>query len=269
MASTAAAIWQHTLRSLSTHLGHEAEPEKVIVCVDRKRQWKHAGNVRHAALAVFGALHVVAAIALWDVEAAVMTALLAVAVGIRRRLSRVSAAGLATLLVNMAAWSLPGLVRNLTGAASVWVVLLQAGLVLSALLGLVAMVAQRRSPDASAVGPRLAVATSLALLVGVAVAALGGEPSAGARPGDLEVVASGTAYSPQRLEAPAGEVAVHLRNEDFFWHTFSIPALDVRLSVPMEGSGRVAFDAPAGTWAYTCEIPGHGTVMRGELVVAP
>lgn len=42
-------IWQHTLRSLSTHLGHEAEPERVVVCVDRKRQWKHARNVRHDA----------------------------------------------------------------------------------------------------------------------------------------------------------------------------------------------------------------------------
>lgn len=42
-------IWLHTLRTLSAHLGHEAEPDKLIVCVDRKRQWQHARNVRHDA----------------------------------------------------------------------------------------------------------------------------------------------------------------------------------------------------------------------------
>ena len=42
-------FWQHTLRSLARHFGVEAEPETQIVCVDRKRQWRRAGNVWHSA----------------------------------------------------------------------------------------------------------------------------------------------------------------------------------------------------------------------------
>lgn len=42
-------IWLHTLRALAAHLGHETEPEKDVVCVDRKRQWRQVGNVRHDA----------------------------------------------------------------------------------------------------------------------------------------------------------------------------------------------------------------------------
>jgi len=43
-------MWQHTLRSLATHLGVDAEPETEIVCVDKKRQWRLIGNVRHNAM---------------------------------------------------------------------------------------------------------------------------------------------------------------------------------------------------------------------------
>lgn len=44
-------IWIHTLTSLAQHLGVE-EPvvEKQVVCVDRKRQWRRAGNIRHDAV---------------------------------------------------------------------------------------------------------------------------------------------------------------------------------------------------------------------------
>ncbi|HEX2234969.1 MAG TPA: hypothetical protein VHK89_01730 [Actinomycetota bacterium] len=42
-------FWIHTLRKLAAHFGVEAEPEKQVVCVDKKRQWKRAGNVRHNA----------------------------------------------------------------------------------------------------------------------------------------------------------------------------------------------------------------------------
>jgi hypothetical protein len=43
-------FWQQTLVNLARHLG-VAEPQvsTVAVCVDRKRQWSHAGNIRHNA----------------------------------------------------------------------------------------------------------------------------------------------------------------------------------------------------------------------------
>ena len=42
-------FWQHTLRAVARRFGVEAEPETQIVCVDRKRQWRRAGNVWHSA----------------------------------------------------------------------------------------------------------------------------------------------------------------------------------------------------------------------------
>jgi hypothetical protein len=44
-------IWIHTLTQLAQHLGIE-EPvvDKQVVCVDRKRQWRRAGNIKHDAV---------------------------------------------------------------------------------------------------------------------------------------------------------------------------------------------------------------------------
>jgi hypothetical protein len=43
-------IWQHTLGRLAGHLGVDAPVETVVTCVDRRRQWKRFGNVRHDAV---------------------------------------------------------------------------------------------------------------------------------------------------------------------------------------------------------------------------
>lgn len=44
-------IWMHTLAQLAAHLGVEgAAVDKKVVCVDKKRQWKHAGNVKNDAV---------------------------------------------------------------------------------------------------------------------------------------------------------------------------------------------------------------------------
>jgi hypothetical protein len=42
-------FWEHTLRSLAAHFGAEGEVEREVVCVDRRRQWRRAGNVWHSA----------------------------------------------------------------------------------------------------------------------------------------------------------------------------------------------------------------------------
>ena len=43
-------MWQHTLRSLATHLSSAADVTTAIVCVDKKRQWRRFSNVRHDAV---------------------------------------------------------------------------------------------------------------------------------------------------------------------------------------------------------------------------
>lgn len=40
-------IWQHTLQALAASLGIDALPTTDVVCVDRRRQWRRFGNVRH------------------------------------------------------------------------------------------------------------------------------------------------------------------------------------------------------------------------------
>lgn len=43
-------IWSHVLRSLAGHVGATGEVDQEVVCVDRKRQWRYAGNIRHDAV---------------------------------------------------------------------------------------------------------------------------------------------------------------------------------------------------------------------------
>ena len=43
------AFWEHTLRALAAHYGEEAEVDTRVVCVDRRRQWGKAANIRHNA----------------------------------------------------------------------------------------------------------------------------------------------------------------------------------------------------------------------------
>lgn len=43
-------FWEHTLAALARYLGvREAVVERDVVCVDRRRQWRRAGNIRHDA----------------------------------------------------------------------------------------------------------------------------------------------------------------------------------------------------------------------------
>ncbi len=42
-------FWQQTLRNLAAHFGVDGKVETQVVCVDRKRQWSKAGNIKHSA----------------------------------------------------------------------------------------------------------------------------------------------------------------------------------------------------------------------------
>ena len=42
-------FWTATLTALAAHFGHVADVDRRIVCVDRRRQWRRWGNVRHSA----------------------------------------------------------------------------------------------------------------------------------------------------------------------------------------------------------------------------
>ena len=42
-------IWLHTLRSLAAHFGSTAEPELAATILDKRRQWRYAGYIKHNA----------------------------------------------------------------------------------------------------------------------------------------------------------------------------------------------------------------------------
>ena len=52
-------MWRHTLRSLAARFGVEADVEMSSECVDRRRQWRRAGNIRNNA-ALRSGLHAAA-----------------------------------------------------------------------------------------------------------------------------------------------------------------------------------------------------------------
>ena len=43
------AFWQQMLRNVAERFGVEGDPETQVVCVDRQRHWRRAGNIRYSA----------------------------------------------------------------------------------------------------------------------------------------------------------------------------------------------------------------------------
>ncbi len=57
-------FWEQTLEAVAKHHGVETTCETTIVCVDKRRQWRYAGNVRKS-VAFRSALHTAAAPLRW------------------------------------------------------------------------------------------------------------------------------------------------------------------------------------------------------------
>jgi plastocyanin len=112
------------------------------------------------------------------------------------------------------------------------------------------------------------VASVVVFMAGLVVAAVGGGSPARAQPGDIRVPMKNARFKVERITAPSGRITVVIKNEDLFWHTFTIDALDVDSRVPVHASRRVTFTAEPGTYTFYCAIPGHRSIgMEGKLVV--
>jgi plastocyanin len=144
------------------------------------------------------------------------------------------------------------------------------GLALGGLLGAVMALRTGATADAG---------RGVALRAGVAVVGFVGAglsmtwlltpaPPAGAPAGAVGVEARGVAFHPTALEAAGGKVTVAMRNQDLFWHTFTVRGLGVSMAVPVGALRSTTFDAPPGRYQFVCAIPGHEQAgMRGTLVV--
>jgi plastocyanin len=77
------------------------------------------------------------------------------------------------------------------------------------------------------------------------------------------------AFEPNQLSLPADTVTpVSLANQGAALHNFSIDELGISVDVEAGASGQVDINAPAGTYTFYCNVPGHREAgMEGMLTV--
>ena len=77
------------------------------------------------------------------------------------------------------------------------------------------------------------------------------------------------AFNPSQLTIPANtDVTVALPNLGQAVHNFNVPALGVNVTVQVGETGQATINAPAGTYEFVCNIPGHSAAgMVGTLTV--
>ncbi len=117
---------------------------------------------------------------------------------------------------------------------------------------------------------------SARILLAVATAATAGcgstEPAVDATAvgpgGELTVVATDMAFTPDELEVSAGDVAITLVNEGQAYHDLRVGEEPFIVEVAAGGSATVTVNLAAGTYEMFCSIPGHSEAgMVGTLVV--
>lgn len=112
----------------------------------------------------------------------------------------------------------------------------------------------------------------------VSEAAADADAAAPAAEEDVSAVATGDAatvvshdifFDPKELSIPAGtDVTVSLPNEGVTLHNFAIDALDISVDIQPGETGEAVINAPAGTYEYYCNVPGHKAAgMVGTLTV--
>jgi uncharacterized cupredoxin-like copper-binding protein len=130
------------------------------------------------------------------------------------------------------------------------------------------------SPAATPVSEAAATAEGAATPVaGSATAAAeeapAGETPAAAATGPVTVVSHDIFFDPKELTIPADtDVMVSLPNEGVTLHNFSIDALNIDVDIQPGATEEVVINAPAGTYEYYCNVPGHKAAgMVGTLTV--
>jgi uncharacterized cupredoxin-like copper-binding protein/mono/diheme cytochrome c family protein len=97
-----------------------------------------------------------------------------------------------------------------------------------------------------------------------------GEAPAPPGPGSPQVVTSFDIYfEPKAVAIPADtDVTFELPNDGVTLHNFSIDALGVDVDIAPGATESVVINAPAGTYEYYCNVPGHKAAgMVGTLTV--
>lgn len=146
-------------------------------------------------------------------------------------------------------------VRNQAGVLAAVAAALGVGL-LGGVIGGTPSVAQDASPVASPSGSPVA-------------SPVGTPDGAGAVPTTVTVESVDIDFIPEALTIPAKtDVTVSLPNNGRIPHNFSIDELDINETFQAGDAPQIVINAPAGTYEYYCNIPGHAPAgMVGTLTV--
>lgn len=95
------------------------------------------------------------------------------------------------------------------------------------------------------------------------------EAAAPASAEPVTVVSHDIFFDPKEIKIPANtDVTISLPNEGVTLHDFSIDALGISVSIDPGATEEVVINAPAGTYEYYCNVPGHKAAgMFGTLTV--
>lgn len=99
--------------------------------------------------------------------------------------------------------------------------------------------------------------------------AAGSPQASGSSPTDVTVVSVDIDFNPNEFIIPANtDVTVTLPNEGVAEHTFVIDELEINVSIAPGATETVTINAPAGTYTYYCDVPGHRAQgMEGTMTV--
>jgi plastocyanin len=289
-------MWAQTLANLASFFGLEdPRVDTSVVCVDRRRQWRRAGNLRHDA-ALHTAAHLLAApvraigmswrglllvavatnvvaqamfmliVGIVIVPAVVLATVQVLGLAVMSRFERtgagVVAVGGAAQLAAYLSFAVPSLGMPQSPLDFVDAVL---GFLTAAtmVVGGIALLRRRTGSPR-----RLALAGAVVIGIAGVVATIGGltASSDALDVGDVEVAAVGYLWVPTELTA-ASDGTLHVDNRDLSHHVFAIPELDLEVTLPGSTARDLPLDGAApGTYAYVCTIPGH-EAMTGTIEI--
>jgi uncharacterized cupredoxin-like copper-binding protein len=94
-------------------------------------------------------------------------------------------------------------------------------------------------------------------------------PAGAAQAAPVEIDAFDIYFEPKEVTIPANtDVTISLPNKGVSAHNFSIDALGISVDLPPGETQTVKINAPAGTYEFYCDVPGHKEAgMVGTLTV--
>ncbi len=129
---------------------------------------------------------------------------------------------------------------------------------------------------AAATAEQAAASPAAAEATPAEAAAPAAEAAAPASAEPVTVVSHDIYFDPKEITIPANtDVTFILPNEGVTLHNFSIPDLGVDVDIAPGETQEVVVNAPAGTYAFDCNVPGHkeagmvGTLTVTESAAAP